>query len=60
MGKIRPEENWATECPKLVPTLFDRTKFTANSPRNAQVEATSSLLRVRREHGGSGARDDSE
>ena len=32
MGKIHPQENWATEYLKLVPTLFGRTKFTVTSP----------------------------
>jgi|LauGreStaDraftv2_3_1035109.scaffolds.fasta_scaffold178580_2 hypothetical protein len=38
MGKIHPQENWATEYLKLVPTLFDRTKFTANSPPNQDAQ----------------------
>jgi hypothetical protein len=32
MGKIHPQKTWATECPKLVPTLFGCPKFIADFP----------------------------
>jgi len=38
MGKIHPQENWATEYLKLVPTLFDFTKFISNSCCNRYVQ----------------------
>ena len=50
MGKILPQENWATEYLKLVPTLFDRTKFTANSPPNQDAQDDAISLIVLRLH----------